>query len=617
MYSVFDKRFIALILAVLMLLAALTGCTVGGGDSSEDNSDSDSSKPLESESDSEPTPEDDRIVLASNGKSKFTIWVANDIYASYPDVVTQVNNIAVFIRSKTDASISVMSDASYSVRASKNAGILIGNTRFAESQELGSEMKNKDYYVGALGNKILLYGGDIDGISKAIRYFYITVLNTQKVVDKTIVFDPEEHTFFQTAKYDINSISCDGTELGKFNIVLPSEPTVNESYFAYSLRYWLYQKYGYRMDIVDEKAPEGENEILIGSMCGETESAVRTNEYSISVSDGKLCLAAGGMLAYDQLYSYITNELWRAGGSADYTLSADYSHIGTVQTEISDGSALTSAKMGDVRAMFYNVFGGVENYEDGTTTGPIPLRQSLQFEMIRSYVPDIVGFQEYNVNYERFVYMMTDLGYEQVPSNSTARNQNPIFFNNDTLRLIDSGYLVYTGIDDQKAASWAVFNIRGTDKSFVAISTHFMWNSPNITETEADSARESNAEELLALISGLRNKGYGELPIIVGGDFNCKSDSTPIEKLTNSGFTCAQEVARIKNDTNGHHSYSRYDTKFETYSIVYEPTGDHSEAIDHIFVTSGISVDSFAAITDMYALLASDHCPTVTDITIN
>lgn len=612
------KKFIALVLSLLMLAAVLLGCSEGqNGDNGTQSADSGIA---ESEAQiTEPAPEGEQVVIASNGKSDFTIWVANDIFVSYPDVLKQINDVAALIKNKTGAAIAVMSDSSYSVKASKNSGILIGNTKFAESKALNSEMKNKDYYVGLSGNKILIYGGDVDGVSKAVRYFYITVLNSQKVIDKTMVFNTASHTLKQTEKYDIDSITCAGTELAKFTIVIPTEASVNEHYFANALRWWLYQKYGYRMNIVNDSTTAAEHEILIGNTGRTADNVLEAKDFAVCVSNGNLCLSADGMLGYNTLYTYITETLLKAGGSVDYTLDAGFAHRADVQALIDDGSSLIDSKTGEVRIMGYNVFGGIEEYDDGTSTGPIELRQELQLEMIRTYEPDVVGFQEFTTNYSSVVAKMTDLGYEEVSYNSSVKHNNPLFFNNATLMLIDSGYLGFTGIDSQKGASWAIFRVRATGKTFVAVSTHFMWNSPQITADEADAARTLNATELLALVSEIRNShsDYADIPVVMVGDYNCKISAEALTSIKNAGFECARDIAAQKNDSNGHHSYSRYDKNFEVYTTVYGAEKKHTDAIDHAFVSSGITVNSFAAVNLPYAAYASDHCPTVTDFTIN
>ena len=609
------KKAVAFVLMLFMLAMVLPGCSDKSGEGTQDDT-----KATVTENEvhtTGPAHEGEQVVIASDGKSDFTIWVANDIFVGYPDVLKQVNDMAALIKNKTGASIAVMSDSSYSVKASKNAGILIGNTKFVESKALNSEMKNKDYYVGLSGNKILIYGGDVDGISKAVRYFYITVLNSQKVANKTMIFNTAIHTLKQTEKYDIDSITCAGTELGKFTIVIPSEADVNERYFANALRYWLYQKYGYRMNIVKDSVTETGHEILIGNTNRAGGTALDSKDFAVGVSDGKLWLNADGMLGYNTLYSYITETLLKAGGAVDYTLDADFVHRDDAQAVIDNASSLIGTRTG-IRIMGYNVFSGMENYDDGTSTGPIEIRQELQLEMVRAYAPDVVGFQEFTTNYSSVIARMTDLGYEQVPYDSGKRNDNPLFFNNTTLRLMDSGYHRYTGTDDQKGACWAVFKDRATGKMFVAVSTHFMWNSPQLSASEADAARSLNASELLELLNRIRSSraDYADLPIAMVGDYNCKTSSEALMSIENAGFDCARNLATQKNDNNGYHSYSRYDSKFEVYSTVYAPAKKHVDAIDHVFVSSGITVNSFAAITLPYALYASDHCPTITDFTI-
>lgn len=622
MYSVFNKRIVACVLALIMLLGTLVACTDSNGGEAE----STASEPSDVTADGSDEGSDggdadgEKIVLASNGKSDFTIWVASDIFSGYQDIAKQITDVASLIKNKTGADVLVKSDSSYSVREAKKAGILIGNTRFAESKSVGAEMKAKDYYVGASGNKILIYGGDVDGVSKAVRYFYITVLNGQKVVDKTLVFDTAVHTLYQTDKYGIDSILCDGTELMSFKLVIPADADVTESYFASSLRCWLYEEYGFRMPIVDDKTQETENEVLIGRVSRSGITSPDENGYSVRVADGKLYLNANGMLGYSALYDYLTETLLRSGSSASYTLTSANTVSASATLELSDGSALAASRTGDVRIMSYNLFSGIVNYDDGTSTGPVELRQKFHAEIIRTFAPDVVALQEYSTNYEAFTSVMTSLGYTLVSVSSEARNQVPLFYNADVLTLVDSGYLGYTGIDAQKAACWAVFEVKATGKKFISISTHFMWNSPKLTLEEAVEARNDNARELLALVAEIRSRSdFAELPVTMSGDFNCQLDSTALQSIKQGGFSCAWDEAAQKNNTSGYHQYSRYDAELETYLTVNspKPSDTHYASIDHTFVSSGLTVNSFAAVTTLYALLASDHCPIITDITLN
>ncbi len=622
-FHVFSKsfkyaKFLSVILAGVLLCGTLAGCNGDGGQITTEPPVSDS------ESDSSDTPsQDGKVVLASNGKTDFTIWVASDIYANYPDVINQINDVTALIKSKTDASVKIMSDSSYSIKATKKPAMLIGNTKFAESKQVSDNMKSKDYYVGMTGDKIVLNGGDIDGISKAIRFFYITVLNSQKVTDKTMVFDPAVHTLHQTEKYDINSIKFGDVELGTVNIVLPRTANVNERYFAYALRYWLYHRYGYRMEIVDDSTAKNDHELLVGCTNRGTAAELKENEYSVSVRNGKLCFEAGGMLSYNEMYSYVTETLFKPGNSADHTLSSSHSYKATATESLDNGSLLIASKTGDIRVMLYNVFNGIVEYDDGTSTGPISYRQSMQLEMIRSYAPDVVGFNEYSKNYNEFDALMTGLGYVKVPNNSSIRNNNPIFYDSNRLELLASGYRVYESVDaskvvdESKAAAWAVFNVKETNKRFIVISTHFMWNSPKITAEEGEEARRLNAAELVDLVSDIRALGYEDVPVIMGGDLNSTSQKDSIKIIRDAGYTCAWDIAAVKNNTNGHHSYSRYTPEFNTYSTIYSPNKKHDTAIDHAFVSKGITVNSFVAITVPYALCTSDHCPTVTDFTVN
>ena len=76
-----------------------------------------------------------------------------------------------------------------------------------------------------------------------------------------------------------------------------------------------------------------------------------------------------------------------------------------MQNDKTFSSSFMSNKNGDVRAMFYNIYGWMwypdKENSPNLSSGPIELRQKLQAEMISSYAPDVLGMQEYSIYYHK------------------------------------------------------------------------------------------------------------------------------------------------------------------------------------------------------------------------
>lgn len=375
------------------------------------------------------------------------------------------------------------------------------------------------------------------------------------------------------------------TNFDQYRIVCPQNPTVHEALFSKLLQYYLHSHYDCDLEIVKDTEESAEYEILIGNT-NRTTSHPENGTFSFLVEEKKLQLHATDMQSYEALYHYTTQSL----------LSRKK-------------EAMTCTV--NIRCMFYNVYGWTAQ------CGPVSERQKLQIELIKTYMPDFLAFQEYSKHYRSFDHILKELGYDKVRATEAVENYTPLFYKQERLKVIDSGYLLYTGPNDvnSKSATWAVFELIETHERFIAISTHLMYNQPGI---DANAARISNATELLSLIVGLRGvEAYKGLPLIIGGDFNCDTASDPISMLKENGLRLAWDTAEIKNNIKGIHDYVSYDKNLETYSSWSIRPGGYAGSIDHVFVSEHIAVKKFFTLTDMYALISSDHMPELVEINLN
>ena len=594
------------LLALLLLFPALAACRQtaapsegGSGEISGTGEEGTQAGPGE---DNTPT-----LVLAANGESDYTFWLSRELYATSPEIKDELADIAKLIRERTGADIPIRSDSSAEEADFAEPGILIGNTVFPESAEVDLVMKNQDFYVGMSGNKVLLCGATKTGVYNAVRYFYNNVVLKQRPDGSQPLVFSQEHVYRSGKTYPINSVLCCGTELMQYRMVIPKDADVNERMLAYNLRYHLSQQYGQDFEMVTDDAPEADFEILIGRT-NRTTADAQGSGYTVAAEDGKLQLLAGNMRGYEALDAYVRQELLRAGSGADYVLADGFVHNGSPANSLDDGTLLSEERSGDLRVMFYNVYG----YNN---SGPVSLRQELQLELFRLYQPDVLGMQEYSPAYHSsFTSMLNGIGYQQVAVSAGTSNYTPLFYRADRLEVVESGYLRYAGPNDgnSKSVTWAVFRVRESGERFIAMSTHFMWNQPGI---DANSARISNAQELLELIGGLRAR-YSGVPLIFGGDLNCRSGSDPMRMLLNGGMLNARDEAERKNDSNGYHSYSTYDTANQVYTQIPAVTGNYSTAIDHALVTPGTSVRVFTSLISPYTLYSSDHMPVLVELAL-
>ena len=298
-------------------------------------------------------------------------------------------------------------------------------------------------------------------------------------------------------------------------------------------------------------------------------------------------------------------------------------------------------KQGSLRAMFYNVF-GYHWFPDREKTphlysGPIPLRQRIQADMIASYAPDLLGLQEYSAHYHKgMTPLLKAIGYREAES-ADSRNYTALFYRPETLTLVESGFVMYPetmAADDgtllnvndaaSKSLTWAVFEEIASKKRFIALSTHFMYDAAWLTEKQQNESRIQNAKILLQTLQTIRKQDeYCGLPVLMGGDLNCAYGSDPIKTLENGGMQWLPNIAPVTDGSCGLKPYAVYDkTKEEYIAVPLTPDGAEN-SIDHVFYLpaengkTALSFANYLTVSDRSALLTSDHCPRFSGLAVS
>ena len=138
-------------IVLLPLLAALL-CTVLAGCSKQNNQPQDSGTGQDSATE-EPL---QTLTVASDGSTEMTLWLAKSLWVSAPEVREQLSEISKAVEKKTGAVLRIRSDADAKESDRSRPGILIGNTDFAESSTPDKTLRNQDFCVSQVGNKLLL-----------------------------------------------------------------------------------------------------------------------------------------------------------------------------------------------------------------------------------------------------------------------------------------------------------------------------------------------------------------------------------------------------------------------------------------------------------------------------
>ena len=196
--------------------------------------------------------------------------------------------------------------------------------------------------------------------------------------------------------------------------------------------------------------------------------------------------------------------------------------------------------------------------------------------------------------------------------NDMKVNYTPLFYNQNTTKLIKSEYVWYTAQDttagkmDQssKALTWGVFENKGTGDRYLVISTHMC--------TRDDTVRGRQAQEAIALIAELAEAYH--CPVFLGGDMNGTAEAANYRAFLAAGYTDVQKASAVTTNVNTHAAYPSYNSDLG----MLRPTGAVSlnpNSIDHILLANGesVSLKVFGVVADECTRSASDHFPMFVD----
>lgn len=407
-------------------------------------------------------------------------------------------------------------------------------------------------------------------------------------------------------------------------IVIPEQANVNEAFTAYRLKDALAEN-GMTAGVVTLVETAGNGGIWIGRACGS--ATVTGHCYAVTAKDGQIRLVADSSYGYEAALDALLGAMPKAGMPDGLELRGD------AAVGFTDSQVYMQSKAGDLRAMFYNIYGW-------GGAGPTELRQQEQLELMRWYKPDVLGMQEYSASYHSgFTAPLCALGYAKVEVENDQTSYTPLFYRTDTMELLDCGSVLFPEtftVDGvtlpsndvrSKSLTWAVLRLRKTGKAVIAASTHFMWDDPaRLKWEQANAIRIANAQMALDTIRAVRakNAAYRTLPCLLGGDLNSCPGSGPFQLLQQSGMVWAYDAAEVKSDCGGTKPYPVYDAEKKYYTAnLAKPAGTCMNDIDFIWIgqgeesAPGVRVSVYGTVTDRYACQSSDHCPKFVDVTLN
>ncbi|MBO5069707.1 MAG: hypothetical protein J6C37_05015 [Roseburia sp.] len=247
---------------------------------------------------------------------------------------------------------------------------------------------------------------------------------------------------------------------------------------------------------------------------------------------------------------------------------------------------------------------------------PAGYRNALVRSLVSDFDSDVCAFQECGpmsnrVGSHPIVEIMSDVYVEATPEFADV-NYTPVFYKKDKFNLIDSGYLVYDGLNDanSKSVTWIVLEDKESKKRYAFASTHFWWKFRGDEDTKQ---RLQNAAQLKEVCDNIVER-YN-IPVVIGGDFNNGKNApqcdVPYQRMLKWGFRDIRDIAEVAAEEEftcrDGYPILKDDETFDKCPIAPE------YCIDYIFIYGNypVKVKKFYIETNDKALTSSDHCPLV------
>lgn len=347
----------------------------------------------------------------------------------------------------------------------------------------------------------------------------------------------------------------------------------------------------------------------------EKPSGMTTFDYTLDVGKGKAVVGGGCGWAIDRAAGMLVEKL-KSGANV-----APFKARGSVEGEFlfPRGEGVT------LRILDDNIWDySLDTIPDEWKQAGLDCRdvaRAPEFaQLVRGYMPEVVTLQEYSRHMDAEFYpLIKKYGYRNAcDSKDGAWNNTPIFYDSDSLELLDVNYNLYTpsrwSNHASKSFTSAVFRQKSTGKVFAVINTHLWWKSDKV-QAGSTQARASQVRLIMAEAEIIERK-YS-CPVFVTGDMNCEEDSVPMQQFIAGGYVPCYMAATVYGNTdNGHHECAPRTPG--TRKSNRKGADRRVGAIDHCFIHNARSteVKRFDCLQDFFTVKLTDHYPNLIDVAL-
>lgn len=592
------KRLFTILLISLSMLLLFTGC--GGGGSSGDTTPEDTTPPA--------VPVDP-ITLVADGATSYRILYAEGANSA---IVNACLSIRTAFMEATGVEILPSDEALFEIYGGTVA-IVVGEISDEVTPRLKADLQYDDFVIHVENNNLYILGGSQDATVAAVEWFVGTYLSapTERI---TLEGDLDMRYIHE---YALTELTIAGNPISAYQIVYDNTLQYSKAR-ANDIRNLIVRYTGVMLDVVPDNGTATENEIVVGVGLRDESKAVAATfdapniNYSIRISGNKLLIVNEGVRtgeaavsAFEAFMETLTKE--------NCALTADNVRINGNIRNTADPKALARYEGTDLRLMHSNVL-----LSESVANNYTPQqRAELLVDTYLIYSPDIITFNEMIegraiTSYIRIMlaeyYTFVDADYlelfedpETMDANLKARNYaTPIAYRKDAgLTPLKSGFSYLSDMISYHGAAWTVFEMENGNR-FVALSAHFSENK------DADGKWITTFAEDTIRILNVARKEYGDLPVVMNGDWFAWQKTAPYLYFTELGFVDASETA-IKQHSVGIGTF---------HDVGVGETGRAEE--DIVFINPGwFTALAHKNLVDFYTVNGSDHYPVLVDIRFN
>ena len=292
-----SKRWLALLLSIVILLGVLTSCSDPSQNADEPNTTDSIATPVVTDQPSTPSedaptgtnPTEEEILLADNELllSQFRIIFSKNAKNSFYQSIISLSSS---VQNNTGINLNPTMDSNLPEEAIAYE-ILIGNVDRSIVEPTKNELRSKDFLIryDQESHRIIVLGGDDSATQQALHYFFSQWIDQER---KTICL-PQGNTYFHLARYPLLSVDIDGVSLKNYQVVVPAEADLLTYSAGLNIVDFFSAKMGITLPLVTDETNELPYEILVGKT-NRSESNVacelHTDEYLLMQAESKLVL---------------------------------------------------------------------------------------------------------------------------------------------------------------------------------------------------------------------------------------------------------------------------------------------------------------------------------------